>query len=122
MSALGLIKVAGYNIAALFIKAPIEPFWNIVLTYQLIALSPMMRINFPKILQKTLEDLNFFNGNAGYLRNIYELTIGRLISFDKEEKEGLFPNFKSKFLFENSPIFVTLLFISILGMLIFCLT
>ena len=116
---MGLVEIICYNISSLFIKAPIEAYWNIILTYQLIALTPMLRIKFPEILQNTLKNLNFMNGDVGYLRKIYQISIGRLLFFDDGKYESLFHCFKSKFLLENSPVFVTLLLSSILTFGIF---
>ena len=41
LSTVGLVFTLGASISSVFIKGPIEPFWNLILTFQLIALSPM---------------------------------------------------------------------------------
>ena len=56
LSIVGVLSTVGFSISSIFIEAPIEPFWNLILTYQLIALSPMVRIKFPIILGKVIEE------------------------------------------------------------------
>ena len=77
-----LTFTVGIGVSNLFIKAAIEPFWILILTYQLIALSFKMRINFPTLLEKVIEKLQFFNGKIEVLLNLYSLSIGRLFYFD----------------------------------------
>ena len=61
-SIVGLFVAFAFIISSCFIKGPVEPFLNLVLTFQLIALSPMMRINFPALLDKIIEELKFMIG------------------------------------------------------------
>ena len=42
LSTVGIFLIMGISISSVFIKGPIEPFWNLIMTYQLIALSPMI--------------------------------------------------------------------------------
>ena len=67
----GLVVTIGFALSSLFVYAPIEPFWNLILTFQLIALSPMMRINFPTLLDKIVAELKFMIGEISYLRKVY---------------------------------------------------
>ena len=82
LSIAGLTITVGFSLSNLFIKAAIEQFWILILTYQLIALSPMMRINFPTLLEKVIEELQFVNGKIEVLLKLYSLSIGRLFYFD----------------------------------------
>ena len=59
---LGLVITSGFAVSNLFFDVPIEPLWNLILTYQLIAMSPMMRIDFPTLLDKIVVELKFMIG------------------------------------------------------------
>ena len=62
LSIVGILSIIGFSISSIFIEAPIEPFWNLILTNQLIALSPMIRIKFPILLDKIVKEMKFVNG------------------------------------------------------------